>query len=343
MKYRKKKDKDFWILARKFLHEYMPAIRNLSDKSVASYKQSLKSYLLFLEEQKSITNESVCFDCFSKNLVVEFISWLKENNYSPKSINLKLTAIRSFLKYCGGEDVELWGVYSNICTIRKIKEEKRPITYLQPRATSAILSAFDTDTLKHRRNRMLLILLYDSGARVQELSDLNRSSLHLEASNPFITLLGKGRKIRNVPIMEKTKQHLKIYLNEFHSSGTEAPLFYSILDGKPHRLSTDSISLILKSATNVARKTCDEVPENVHCHLFRKTKAMDLYKNNVPLPFIMQLLGHESLSTTSGFYAFATLEMMSEAMKKAAPKVLSRDKEKLWSRSNVKKILYSLD
>lgn len=343
MKYRKNKDKDFWILARKFLHEYTPAIRNLSDKSVASYKQSLKSYLLFLEKQKSITNESVCFDCFSKKLVVEFISWLKENTYSPKSINLKLTAIRSFLKYCGGEDVELWGVYSNICTIRKIKEEKRPITYLQPRATSAILSAFATDTVKHRRNRMLLILLYDSGARVQELSDLNRSSLHLEASNPFITLVGKGRKIRNVPILEKTKRHLKIYLNEFHPSGTEAPLFYSILDGKPHRLSTDSISLILKSAATVARKTCDEVPENVHCHLLRKTKAMDLYKNNVPLPFIMQLLGHESLSTTSGFYAFATLEMMSEAMKKAAPKVLTENTSKLWSRPDVKKILYSLD
>jgi site-specific recombinase XerD len=343
MKYKKNKDKNFWIFARKFLHEYMPAIRGLSNKSVAAYKQSLKSYLHFLEEQKAITNESVCFDYFSKNLVVEFIAWLKENNYSSKSINLKLTAIRSFLKYCGGEDVELWGVYSDICTIRKMKEEKRPITYLLPNATSAILSAFDTDTAKHRRNRMLLILLYDSGARVQELSDLNKSSLHLEASNPFITLVGKGRKTRNVPILEKTKQHLLIYLKEFHPSGTEAPLFYSILDGKPHRLSTDSISLVLKSAADMARKTSADVPENVHCHLFRKTKAMDLYKNNVPLPFIMQLLGHESMSTTAGFYAFATLEMMSVAMEKAAPKVLTGSKAKLWSRPDVKKVLYSLD
>jgi len=343
MKHKRKKDKDFWILARRFLHEYMPLTRNLSDKSVEAYKQSLKSYLRFLEEEKSIPNEDVCFEYFSRSLVVEFISWLKMSNYSAKSINLKLTAIRSFLKYCGSEDMELLGIYSDVCTIRKMKEEKHPIMYLQPGATSAILSAFDNDTGKHRRNRMLLILLYDSGARVQELSNLNRSSLHLEASNPFITLVGKGRKTRNVPIMDKTKRHLLKYLKEFHPSGAEAPLFYSMLDGKPHRLSTDSISLVLKSAATIARETCAEVPERVHCHLFRKTKAMDLYKNNVPLPFIMQLLGHESMSTTSGFYAFATLEMMSEAMKKVSPIIQSGEEEKLWIRPEVRKILYSLD
>jgi len=143
-------------------------------------------------------------------------------------------------------------------------------------------------------------MLYDSGARVQELADLTLSSLHLDVPNPFVTLIGKGRKSRNVPLLKRTVQHLEVYLKEFHQHKEKNPLFYSYLDGKPHSLSTDSISLALKTVADKARESCNEVPKRVHCHMIRKTKAMDLYKNGVPLPFIMQLLGHESISTTCG-------------------------------------------
>ncbi len=341
MKYKRKKDKDFWVLARAYLHDYMPAVRNLSDKSVDAYKQSLKTYLAFLEEVKSLTEDQVTFDAFVRDNIQEYITWLKGKDFAPKTINLRLTAIRSFLKYCSEEDFELRGVYTNACSVRKLKEEKRPVEYLTPQATSAILAAYDSKTGKHRRNRMMLILLYDSGPRVQELSDLNVSSLHMDAPTPYITLVGKGRKCRNVPLMAKTVKHLEIYLQEFHPAGNEAPLFYSLRDGKPHKLSTDSISLALKKAADIARETCGNVPDNVYCHLMRKTRAMDLYKNGVPLPFIMQLLGHESMSTTSGFYAFATLEMMSEAINKTAPKI--GNDEKLWKKEAIRKAIYSLD
>lgn len=319
----------------------MPVTRNLSDKSVEAYKQSLKVYLEFLKSEKLISDEQVSFDSFTRENIKDFISWLTAKSYSAKTINLRLTAIRSFLKYCSEEDFELRGVYTDVCSIKKVKEEKRPIVYLQPEATSAILVAYDTATAKHRRNRMMLIMLYDTGARVQELADLNISSLHLKETNPFVTLIGKGRKSRNVPLLNKTVQHLQLYLREFHPNMEENPLFYSLLDGKPHRLSTDSISLVLKSAADKARETCEVIPDRVHCHMIRKTKAMDLYKNGVPLPFIMQLLGHESMSTTSGFYAFATLEMMSDAMNKAAP--TTDNEEKLWKKNDIKKLLYSLD
>ena len=341
MKYKRTKELDFWQLARNYLHNYMPVTRNLSDKSVEAYKQSLKTYLQYLEGEKSLINKQVGFDAFTRDNIKGFIAWMKNRNYASKTINLKLTAIRSFLKFCSEEDFELRGIYTEVCSIKKVKEEKYPIVYLQPSATSAILSAYDTNTFKHRRNRMMLIMLYDTGARVQELADLNLSSLHLDVPNPFVTLIGKGRKSRNVPLLNKTVLHLKEYLKEFHSGDVENPLFFSILDGRPHRLSTDSISLVLKTAADNARESCSDIPEHVHCHMMRKTKAMDLYKSGVPLPFIMQLLGHESMSTTSGFYAFATLEMMSDAMNKAASSI--DDGEKLWKKEEIKKLLYSLD
>lgn len=144
-------------------------------------------------------NETISWRQSKTGNVKEFVGWLSSKKYAPKTINLKLTAIRSFLKYCGDEDFELRGIYNDVCTVKKVKEEKKPIEYLQPTATKAILEAYDAKTAKHRRNRMLLILLYDTAARVQELADLKVSSLHLETANPFVTLTEYGIKLSNTP------------------------------------------------------------------------------------------------------------------------------------------------
>ena len=121
MKYDRKKDANFWILARKYLHAYMPVTREY---------------------------------------IIDFISYLRSHNLANKSVTLKITAIRSFLKFCSDEDFELRGLYEEIKSIRNLKIEKKPIEYLQENATKAILNAYDTTSTKSRRNRMMLILLY---------------------------------------------------------------------------------------------------------------------------------------------------------------------------------------
>ena len=205
----------------------------------------------------------------------------------------------------------------------------------------ALLAAPDTNTKTGRRNQMMLILYYDTAARISELLELTMGQLHLDAEVPYITILGKGRKYRNIPLMEKTIRHLRRYIKEFHVGyNAEMPLFYTRTHGNIHALSNDTVEMMIKKYSSACVKKGTSMPEKPHCHMIRKTRAMDLYKNGMPLSHIQQMLGHESMTTTSGFYAFATIETLAKSMA-AANKEESPEGRK-WNNKEILKKIYSL-
>jgi site-specific recombinase XerD len=193
-----------------------------------------------------------------------------------------------------------------------------------------------------RRNQTMLILYYDTAARISELLDLTVGNVHIRSETPHVTLHGKGGKYRNIPLMGKTVEHLKRYLREFHPDNTiENPMFYTVTHGIKHNLSADTVEGMLKKYAEICRHKGQEMPSMCYCHMLRKTRAMDLYQSGVPLTHIQQLLGHKDLSTTSGFYAFATLDTLAKSMAKTDGGRNSEDIKK-WDDKAIFSKLYRL-
>lgn len=329
----------FWNLAKEYIHHYLPNIRKSSPNTVAAYRDSVNHYISYLEQQVKLLRKNISFADFERNNLKTYMDWmLNDKQLAPKTCNLRLTAIHSLLEYASNEHMELMAAYINACSVKSTKTSSGPIEFFESSQMKALLAAPDTNKKTERRNQMMLIMMYDLAARVSELLDLKVGSVHLRSEIPYVTIYGKGRKHRNIPLMAKTQQHLKRYLEEFHDpQDKECFLFYAVSHGERHRLSSDTMEAMLKRYTRCISIGM-EMPPNPKCHMIRKTRAMDLYQSGVPLTHIQQLLGHEQLSTTSGFYAFATLETLAKSMI-----IANSDKiVKKWTSTETLAKLYSL-
>ena len=331
--------KEFWKCIRNYLTLYLPKIRCLSPRTIDSYRQSITLYCSFLKDQSNLNFSKVSFEHITRDSVMKFIQWLRRRNCGISTCNLRLSALKSTLKYCADEDISHYSVYQEVKKIPLMKAPRIPVKYMSETALKALLAQPDIRTMKGIRNRMIIILLYDTGTRAQELVDIKISDLHLEARNPFIIVTGKGSKTRSIPLMDKTIAHLKNYIRRFHTvsaNKNNTPLFYSIRSGIPHMLSTDTLAIMLKNYGERARITCTEVPKRVHPHLIRHTRAMHLYQAGMPLSYIAEFLGHVSINTT-GIYASASIEMLRKALEKVDPEL--SNEMPLWkNEENLKKL-----
>ena len=173
---------------------------------------------------------------------------------------------------------------------------------------------------------MLLILLYDTAARVSEITDLTLQDLCLANARACHPHRQGQQDPHRAPDRQDDRAPARLprRVPPQHAPRLPAtrPLFYSLHHGQPSRSVEPTPSPpCLKQAAQTARTACPTIPEHIHCHMLRKTKAMDLYQQGIPLPIIMRLLGHENMSTTAAFYAFATIDMMRQAINAATPAI----------------------
>lgn len=314
-----KPDNNFFKHVRGFLTVFLPKHKCYSQNTVKAYRDTLNLFRKFLLQEKEIAFTDICFDQINHEVIYEFLVWLqKTRGCEATTKNHRLAALKSFFHYCGMEDPALMAIYLDIQKVNSQRVVRRRVDYMSETALKTLLEQPDPDTCRGMRDRFFMILLYDTGARIQEILDLKLKDIHLNDQTPCIYLTGKGNKTRAVPLMDKTIAHFREYVRIFHPEGplkNDELLFYTMIKGLKGKMSDDNVSCFLKRYAESARKACPEVPIRMHAHLFRHTRAMHLYQAGIPLSYIKDFLGHVSVNTTD-IYASTDTSMMKAALEK---------------------------
>ena len=298
----KKNDMRFYQLLRDFLVDYLITKRNFSDKTAKAYRQTMKLLRNYFSEVKDISFASMDFSCFSRSNIYDFLLWLRDaRKNSVQSLNLRLAAIKSFLKYSSEEDIELTAAYHEVAGIHAFRGTKKThVKYLNSEQLKLVFLQPDVTTKLGRRDRFFMIFAYETGARMQELLDLQLSSIIRNDSGIRIRIHGKGNKIRYVPLLGTTVKHLDAYLAEFHKKDTpDSFLFYTIHNSKKTQMKPGTVDFFLKKYAKPANNADNTFPKDLHAHMFRHSIAMTMYKNGIPISYIRDFLGHSSIETTT--------------------------------------------
>ena len=309
------KETDFAKHLTDFLSKYLPGQRNLSINTIISYRDAFKLFLIFCETEKRKKAAQLDLAYISRELVVEYLAWLEGNRgCSISTRNQRLAALCSFFHYVSTTAPETLLICQKIFNIPMKKNEKQVINYFSPEGLHLLLKQPDTSTRQGRRDHALLVLLYDSAARVQELVDLSVRDIRSE-DPATVTLRGKGRKTRIVPISSKTAAILKHYSCEKDWLGKTASLDFPLfMNSRKSKLSRAGVAHILKKHVEEARKINRElIPQIVSPHSLRHSKAVHLLRSGVPLIYIRDFLGHVSVTTTE-IYAKVDTEEKRKAL-----------------------------
>jgi len=305
----------FALLVQQFFTEYLVTQRALSPRTVASYRDALMLFLDFAHNRLGRSPAMLRLSDIEPSLIIAFLNHLEEQRHNKvRSRNLRLTALRAFLKFAARRDVSSLHVVERALGV-PMKRFERPILGFLSRDEMLAIMGDPGDTWTSQRDHLLLAMLYNTGARVSEIIGVRVADVVLDGS-PCVHLLGKGRKQRSTPLWKTTVQEIRAWLRRNPNLSAEAALLPN-RDG--HAMTRSNVTQRLDIAVTRAGETHTGLTKRkISPHTIRHTTAMHLLQSGVALSVIALWLGHESPSTTHQ-YVEADLAMKETALARLQP------------------------
>lgn len=308
---------DFAKHLTRFFTSYLSGECGLSHNTIRAYGNTFLSFIDFMEKTNHIKADKLSLEHLTRDNALNFLDWTEVNKGCGVSTrNQRLAALHTFCRYMLYEDIIHLEQWQSVLSIKSKHAEKQSVNYMEVDGIKLLLSLIPTDTRNGLRDLALIALLYDSGARVQELIDLTPMDLHL-VKPYYVSLFGKGRKKRLVPLQEQQVDLLKKYMETeglLKQSLNQRPLFANNRGGK---LTNAGVTFILmRYVKNAHVVDPNLVPVKISPHCLRHSKAMHLLQAGVNLIYIRDILGHVSIQTTE-IYARADSKQKREALEAA--------------------------
>ena len=279
-----------------YFKDYLPKVIGVSKNTLLSYRDTFLILLEYLENKLNRNINKLKINDITCDEIRSFLNFLEENKHNSISTrNQRLAAIHSFYKFLKTKELSYLDLFTQILSIPFKKAPKNTITYFSKNEISILINCPNALTKNGYRDYVLLLLMYETATRVQEICDIKKNSIQFKETYTYVTITGKGNKTRTVPINSDLSLILKDYFDTFKISDDD----YLFKNKNNNKLTTKGISYIFSKYVHKSQNSYPEkFKEHYSPHSMRHSKAMHLLESGVNLIYIRDFLGHESVITT---------------------------------------------
>ena len=298
-----------------FFTDRLARQRHASGETVRAYRDTWRLMLGFAAARTGKQPSALDISDIDSELVAAFLDHLEHDRHnSVRTRNARLSAIHSLFRFAASRHPEHAATIGRVLAMPSKRFERALVTYLSPDEVDALLKTPDPATWAGRRDRVLMLLMVQTGLRISELIGLRRNDIHLGAG-AHVACHGKGRKDRTTPLTKPTVEALRCWLAE--SPGAPTDPVFPTRTGRS--LSRDAVERRLTRHQATAARTCPSLNrKHITAHVLRHTAAMRLLEAGVDTTVIALWLGHERVDTTA-IYLHAHLGIKENALARTTP------------------------